>query len=144
MVEKLDIDKEFEAISHPLRIKILEILSKKPLRFSELKRELGIESSGKLDFHISKLGGLVEVNSEGKYALTREGYAALQAIEAIRRYGWQRRAYYLNLLAYLVANAYAAISNLNLWLTLILPITSAWIAFYSYWAIVKRGIFRAF
>ena len=38
-------DEEFEAISHSLRIKILKILSKKATGFSELKRELGIESS---------------------------------------------------------------------------------------------------
>ncbi|RLE69087.1 MAG: ArsR family transcriptional regulator, partial [Thermoprotei archaeon] len=64
-------DEEFEAISHSLRIKILEILSKKAMGFSELKRELGIESSGKLDFHLKKLKGLVTLEN-GKYVLTRD------------------------------------------------------------------------
>ena len=36
-----------EAISHLLRIKILELLSERATGFSELERELGIRSSGK-------------------------------------------------------------------------------------------------
>ncbi|RLI23135.1 ArsR family transcriptional regulator, partial [Candidatus Bathyarchaeota archaeon] len=34
--------KVFEAVSHPIRIKILKMLAEKPMSFSELKRELGI------------------------------------------------------------------------------------------------------
>ena len=132
----------FEAVSHPLRIEILRKLAEKPMGFSELKRELGIESSGKLDFHLKKLKGLVVLNREGKYSLTREGYAALQAVEVIRKYGWQRRAYFLNLAAYAVANAYAALSNPRLWFLIVLPLTTAWLAFYSYWSIRKRRALR--
>jgi len=43
-------DETFEAIAHPLRIKILKLLAEKPMKFSELKRKLGIKSSDKLDF----------------------------------------------------------------------------------------------
>ena len=55
-------DEVFEAISHPLRIKILKLLANKPRSFSELKRELGIESSGKLDFHLKKLRNLITMD----------------------------------------------------------------------------------
>ena len=55
----MDEGDKFEAISNPLRIKILKLLSKKSMSFSELKRYLGIRSSGKLDFHLKKLEGLV-------------------------------------------------------------------------------------
>lgn len=48
------------------------------MSFSELKRKLGIKSSGMLDFHLKELRGLIILNSEGKYTLTKEGYAALQ------------------------------------------------------------------
>lgn len=38
----------FEALGHPVRMKILEFLGKAPLGFSELKKKVGIESSGHL------------------------------------------------------------------------------------------------
>ena len=58
MVGGMGSGKVFEAVSHPIRIKILKMLAEKPMSFSELKRELGIRSSGKLDFHLKKLGDL--------------------------------------------------------------------------------------
>ncbi|RLE72885.1 MAG: hypothetical protein DRJ45_01060 [Thermoprotei archaeon] len=134
-------DEEFEAISHSLRIKILEILSKKAMGFSELKRELGIESSGKLDFHLKKLKGLVTLEN-GKYVLTRDGYAALQAISTIRRYGWQKRAYILNIIIYFIINVLAAFKVYRIWLYAVFPASTIWIIFYSYWSIVRRGVFK--
>lgn len=134
-------DEKFEAISHPMRIKILEILSKKAMGFSELKRELGIESSGKLDFHLKKLKGLI-TTEDGKYILTKDGYAALQAIYTIRRYGWQKRAYVLNIIIYIIVNILSAFKAFNIWLYTVFPASTIWIIFYSYWSIVKRGIFK--
>ena len=128
----------FEAVSHPLRVEIIRKLAERPMRFSELKRELGVESSGKLDFHLKKLEGLVAVDDDGRYYLTRDGYAALQAIEAIKKYGWQKRAYILNLFAYIIANAYGALSRFDLWLWTVLPLSTAWLVFYTYWTVKKR------
>jgi len=56
MAEKvsLDSDEVFDAISHPLRIKILKVLAKRPLSFNELKRAVNVESSGALDFHLAR------------------------------------------------------------------------------------------
>ena len=132
----------FEAISHPLRVEMLRRLAGRPMGFSELKRELGIDSSGKLDFHLRKLEGLVSVNEEGKYCLTGEGYAALQAVESIRRHGWERRALALNLAAYAVVNAYSALAHFDIWLWTVLPVSTAWIALYTYWAVRRRGVLR--
>jgi DNA-binding transcriptional ArsR family regulator len=73
----------FEAISHPERIKILKILEKKPTSFASLKRELGIESSGNLDFHLKKLGKLVTVLEDGLYGLTEAGKEALLSIDEV-------------------------------------------------------------
>ncbi|MGQ9597080.1 MAG: winged helix-turn-helix domain-containing protein [Thermoproteota archaeon] len=50
-----DSDEAFDAISHPLRIKILKALAKTPLGFSELKRAVNVNSSGTLDFHLKKM-----------------------------------------------------------------------------------------
>jgi len=73
----------FEAISHPERIKILKILEKKPTSFASLKRQLGIESSGNLDFHLKKLGKLVKVQEDGLYGLTEAGKEALLSIDEV-------------------------------------------------------------
>ena len=136
----MEVDEVFEAISHPIRVEILKKLSEKPMSFSELKRALGITSSGKLDFHLKKLDGLVTLNEEGLYCLTSEGYSALQAVNVIERYGWQRRALFLNLAAYAFSNAFAALVNSHMWLRLVLPLSTAWIVFYVYWSIKKRRL----
>jgi len=73
----------FEAISHPERIRILKILEKQPTSFASLKRQLGIESSGNLDFHLKKLGELVAVREDGLYGLTDAGKEALLSIDAV-------------------------------------------------------------
>ena len=141
-------DETFEAIAHPLRIRILKLLAEKPMGFSELKRELGIKSSGKLDFHLKKLGNLVTLNSDGKYTLTKEGYAALQAIITIKKYGWQRRAYIINTVVYVMAVAFTLsrilLEGAKLVYLAILVLVSLWFIFYSYWSIVKRGVFKKY
>ena len=139
-------DETFEAIAHPLRIKILKLLAEKPMGFSELKRKLGIKSSGKLDFHLKKLGSLIALNSEGKYTLTGEGYAALHAVITVKRYGWQRRAYIISIVAYIVAVAFTSSKILcvgarPVYLAVLMLATS-WFAFYSYWSIVRRKVFK--
>ncbi|MDA4124434.1 MAG: winged helix-turn-helix domain-containing protein [Thaumarchaeota archaeon] len=55
----------FEALGHPNRIRILQAMREGPLGFAELKRQVGIESSGHLTFHLGKLGGLVSWGQMG-------------------------------------------------------------------------------
>jgi DNA-binding HxlR family transcriptional regulator len=74
----------FESIAHEARIKILYLLQNEPLGFSELKRKLGLTSSGNLQHHINKLGVLIESNADGQYTLTDNGREAIMAIQAIR------------------------------------------------------------
>jgi DNA-binding HxlR family transcriptional regulator len=81
----------FEAISHPERIKILKILSEKPSSFAALKRQLGIESSGNLDYHLKKLNQLVTVQENGLYGLSDAGREALLSIEAIETWTEMKR-----------------------------------------------------
>jgi len=70
----------FEALGHPIRIKILQALERRPMGFAELKKAAGIESSGHLSFHLNKLGGLLKVGEDGAYALTDEGREALRVV----------------------------------------------------------------
>jgi len=136
-------DDLFDAISHPLRIEILKELSKSPRRFAEIKRKLKIESSGLLDFHLKKLDDLIMINKDGLYALTEKGFAALQAVEVANKYGWQKRSFYLNLMAFILINAYCLLTGhshtMYYWM-IVLPLTAAWIVFYSFWTFVKRRI----
>ena len=129
----------FEAISHPLRVEILKLLAKKPMRFADIKRELEIESSGLLDFHLKKLDNSISVDNEGFYVLSEKGFAALQAIDTISKYGWQKRAYYINIALAIIINLFTLILDIK-WLPLTISVSIIWIAFYSYWTLVKRRI----
>lgn len=70
----------FDSLGHPMRIRILEAVNDAPLSFSEIKRKVGIESSGHLTFHLDKLQGLVKVNGNGDYALSDDGKEALRLV----------------------------------------------------------------
>jgi DNA-binding transcriptional ArsR family regulator len=74
----------FEALGHPVRMRILEALDGEGLGFSELKRRVGLESSGHLSFHLAKLGDLLKVNEEGVYVLTGDGREALRMARTMR------------------------------------------------------------
>jgi len=139
----------FEAVSHPIRIDIVQILAEKPLGFADLKRELKISSSGLLDFHLKKLDDLVTINKEGHYALTEKGFAALTTIEGAAGYyrvrSAQRRSFFLALAVSVLVNIgtlWVAFQTENylIWYAIVLPFTLAWIIFYSYWTLVKRRI----
>lgn len=75
----------FEAISHPVRIKILQTLSEKPMGFAELARAVGVGSGGHLSFHLTKLGHLVRMTPEGNYELTGDGKEALWSVNSLRQ-----------------------------------------------------------
>ena len=83
----------FEKISHPTRVKILKLLEVSPLNFSQLKKKLGIESSGNLDHHLKKLGDLIYLDSDGLYKVSDEGKEAMRAIKSIESSFAVREAY---------------------------------------------------
>lgn len=131
----------FEAISHPLRIKVLKSLSRTPMSFSELKRVVNVESSGALDFHLRKMQSLIATDSTGRYTLSTEGYVALEAIRTIEQYGWQRRAYLLNLCVYIISNLWALITfSLSSNFFIVFTLSTLWILSYSYWTLIHRRI----
>jgi len=74
----------FEALGHPIRIRILQALERRPMGFAELKKAAGIESSGHLSFHLTKLGGLLKVGDDGAYMLTDEGREALRVVSVTK------------------------------------------------------------
>jgi hypothetical protein len=133
-------DEVFEAISHPKRIEILRLLARRPCRFADMKRKLRIKSSGLLDFHLKKMMPIISTDNDGLYCVNERGFAALQAIDVVSRFGWQRRSYLINLFVYAIMNGYLILTN-TLWFLVFIP-WSAWIVFYSYWTFIKRGAFH--
>jgi DNA-binding transcriptional ArsR family regulator len=74
----------FEELSHETRIKILQALGEQPMAFATLKRTLQMESSGNLQHHLGKLGGLVKQTDDGLYVLTDDGKEALRTLDTVR------------------------------------------------------------
>jgi DNA-binding transcriptional ArsR family regulator len=75
----------FDALSHPTRILILKALNEGSLGFADLKKKLGIESSGHLQHHINKLNGLIRTDDYGKYTLSDQGRDALYSVETVEK-----------------------------------------------------------
>jgi DNA-binding transcriptional ArsR family regulator len=75
----------FDALSHPTRIMILKALSDEAVGFAELKKKLGIESSGHLQHHLNKLNDLLKTDEYGKYTLSDEGKDALLSVQTVER-----------------------------------------------------------
>ena len=73
----------FDALGHPTRILILKVLSEGSLGFADLKKRTGIESSGHLQHHLSKLNGLIKTDDYGKYCLSDEGKDALLTVQTV-------------------------------------------------------------
>jgi len=62
----------FASLKHPIRRRILRILSIEPRSFSDMQKEFGIESSH-LSYHLDSLGNLLYRGKDGKYSLSDLG-----------------------------------------------------------------------
>ena len=72
----------FTSLKHPVRRKILRMLSEKPRNFSEILEALGISSSH-LTYHLENLGELVSKTENGKYKLSTFGEAAVGTMSKV-------------------------------------------------------------
>lgn len=63
----------FKKLSHPLRIKIMKVLAKGAMRFSELRDRVGNPTYGDFDYHLKFLGDLITQNIKGQFLLTEKG-----------------------------------------------------------------------
>ncbi len=72
----------FASLKHPVRRKILRMLSEKPRNFSEILEALGISSSH-LTYHLENLGELVFKMGDGKYKLSTFGEAAVTTMSKV-------------------------------------------------------------
>jgi DNA-binding transcriptional ArsR family regulator len=65
----------FASLKHPIRRKILRMLSKQPMSFSEMTDALGVSNSF-LTYHLESLSELIGKTEDGKYRLSSFGEAA--------------------------------------------------------------------
>jgi len=65
----------FASLKHPIRRRILRMLSKKSMSFSEIIEVLGVSNSF-LTYHLDNLGELISKTEDGKYVLSSFGEAA--------------------------------------------------------------------
>ena len=74
----------FQVLAHSMRRSLLAILGANPkgVSYTELINEMGLPT-GKLNYHLEQLSGLIEKNGERKYILTPLGRKALNQIKLI-------------------------------------------------------------
>ena len=85
LVPELTLESEWvlKAVSHKLRRRILNLVEDYTfLTYSDLLREMNL-STGKLNFHLRQLTGLIEKQKEGEYRLTPIGRRALEILNQI-------------------------------------------------------------
>jgi len=74
----------FQALAHPMRRTIVKLIgaNSNGVVYTELITELGL-STGKLNYHIEQLEGLIEKNEERRYVLTPLGKKTLNQLKLI-------------------------------------------------------------
>jgi DNA-binding transcriptional ArsR family regulator len=72
----------FTSLKHPIRRRILRILSAKQESFSDLQKDLRLESPH-LTYHLEGLGNLLVKTEDGKYRLSSLGQAAVSTMNQV-------------------------------------------------------------
>ena len=86
---ELDVESEWvlKAISHTIRQNMLQLIAKNEMQsYTELMQKLSL-STGKLNFHLKQLSGLIEKQEDGSYSLTIVGKKAVDILEQIDSIG---------------------------------------------------------
>jgi len=72
----------FKAMQHPIRRRILRMISEKPSTYTEIQRDLNIDN-GLLNYHLEALSSLINKNEEEKYTLSDFGKATASLIRGV-------------------------------------------------------------
>ena len=72
----------FSALNHPIRRKIIEMLAKNNMQYTQMLEKLNIDT-GKLNFHLKKLEDLITKDEKGLYRLTDKGLKAFSIIQQV-------------------------------------------------------------
>ena len=72
----------YSALKHPIRRKILRMLSDEQLSYTQMLKELDLDT-GHLNYYLESLGELVLKSDEGKYRLSEMGQAAIGLMKKV-------------------------------------------------------------
>ncbi len=72
----------FSSLKHPVRRKILRMLSQRPMSFSQILEALDVSSSH-LTYHLESLGELLMKMEDGKYKLSKFGEASVGTMRGV-------------------------------------------------------------
>jgi DNA-binding transcriptional ArsR family regulator len=72
----------FSALKHPSRRKIIRILDEGSSTYTELQKELDVET-GYLNYYLESLEGLISKTAEGRYCLSELGRSALGLVRRV-------------------------------------------------------------
>jgi len=75
----------FSSLKHPIRRKILRMLTREPRTFSEILEAVSIDS-GHLNYHLEILGDLITHSPDGKYGLSSVGVAAVKLMSGVEEH----------------------------------------------------------
>ncbi|MCW4023831.1 MAG: helix-turn-helix domain-containing protein [Candidatus Bathyarchaeota archaeon] len=75
----------FQALSHPMRRAIIELINANPTgtAYTELITDLSLPT-GKINYHLEQLAGLIEKNEQHHYILTPLGKKALNQLKQLK------------------------------------------------------------
>lgn len=88
----------FSSLKHPARRKILRMLAKSSMSFSEMLEALGVSSSH-LTYHLENLGELVSKTDDGRYRLSTFGQASVSTMQIVEEAPvvWSKHGFPLSL-----------------------------------------------
>ncbi len=72
----------FSSLKHPVRRKILRMLSNKPMTFMEMVEHIGVSTSH-LTYHLENLGELIFKTEDGRYKLSTFGQATVTVMKGV-------------------------------------------------------------
>jgi DNA-binding transcriptional ArsR family regulator len=82
-MEEVDWSSLHKVLSDTTRRSILELLSEKEaLSYTEIMTLLQVTNTGRLNYHLKALGGLVSKDDQGRYYLTEKGRLAVNLLRA--------------------------------------------------------------
>ena len=75
----------FRILKDPTRRRIVKVLAEKgALEYSEIMRQLGLTSTGRLNYHLKVMRELLERDGLSRYRLSRKGILAYQLLKEYR------------------------------------------------------------
>ena len=102
----------FNLLKHPLRRAILKQLSKSPRAYSQILKNLNIQESSVLNYHLREMDDLmVKKNVNGKYELNEVGKICLQLVLKVKE---KEDIHRFNKLQLVVAQLKRAINFINI------------------------------